>query len=536
MKALQKLLPLTKTSPVKFFSKTPFTFGFSTLNEVFQEFEHVPPFLVSHPELLQKYGNLMTEIKSNNIQIRTFTDLSKLVQIFRKIRSEDTENCRQVAKIIKNVLEKKDTNVFEFLPIFEIIGKEKPNFIPIAKEVFLPALFHKFSTVEITAYNIDDSAGLAHYILLFEVGFKEIYELLQNQHRDATLYKEVISVLYSKFLSFQKNSQMISEKFLVELLQTYFVVLRAYMKLPEYKTFFYSLQAKIYKNLKFFSTEELTTLAILYQSNNIIHKPFWDSLEEEVHFRINEWNLSHLMKICDCFMSVKEGSLNFYNEIQKFFMNNIDCINLEEIPTFIQILIQDEKIMDPFLSQLEVKILSNFNSFDVNQLSRILWSFSLRKQLNNDLCTRIEKKLIENINSIRPFETVLALYAMKFSQRESELLEVAKARINEIIEENQGDHEILMGLLYVYCDNLKKEIFFEKLEKAVEVMINQSTPAIFMNFLKICIQIHKDKENLFDQGIYDCVRARYRELEKHYRDDEKFEVKEAFKYLNIDVN
>jgi hypothetical protein len=296
------------------------------------------------------------------------------------------------------------------------------------------------------------------------------------------------------------------------------------------------LQAKIYKNLKFFSTEELTTLAILYQSNNIIHKPFWDSLEEEVHFRINEWNLSHLMKICDCFMSVKEGSLNFYNEIQKFFMNNIDCINLEEIPTFIQILIQDEKIMDPFLSQLEVKILSNFNSFDVNQLSRILWSFSLRKQLNNDLCTRIEKKLIENINSIRPFETVLALYAMKFSQRESELLEVAKARINEIIEENQGDHEILMGLLYVYCDNLKKEIFFEKLEKAVEVMINQSTPAIFMNFLKICIQIHKDKENLFDQGIYDCVRARYRELEKHYRDDEKFEVKEAFKYLNIDVN
>ena len=82
-------------------------------------------------------------------------------------------------------------------------------------------------------------------------------------------------------------------------------------------------------------------------------------------------------------------------------MSNIDCINLEEIPNFIQILVQDEKILDPFLSQLESKILLNFDSFDVNQLSRLLWSFSMRKQLNQDLYMRIEKKLIENFQKLK---------------------------------------------------------------------------------------------------------------------------------------
>ena len=537
MKALQKLLssPFNRSSRFQSLFKTPPRSPFSTLAEYFKVFENVPPFLITHPELMQKYGNLISDIKSNTIQIRNFGDLVKLIQIFRKIRSEDTEAATHIAKIIKGVLEKKDSNLFDFLEIFEIFASEKQYFIPIAKEVILPALVQKLSKLEISEFNVDQAAGVVHYIILFEVGYKEIYDFLQNSHRDVTLNREVINNLATRFTCFQKNAKLISDKYLVELLQAYFVIMRAVLRLPEYKTFFYSVQDKIYKNLKLFSTEQLTTLAILYQANNIIHKPFWDSLEEEVHFRLNEWNLSHLMKVCDCFMSVKEGSLNFYNEIQKFFMNNIDCINLEEIPYFIQILIQDEKIMDPFLSQLEVKILSSFNSFDENQLSRILWSFALRKQLNNELFTRIEKTLMEKINAVKPFELVLALYAMKFAKKESKLLTVAKARVPEIIDQNLGDHEILMGLLYAYCDDFKNEPFFPQLQKAIEVMVAQSTPAVFLDFLRICIQVHKDKENLFDNYIYELAKARFFELEKHYRDEEKLEMKEAFKYLGFDM-
>lgn len=507
--------------------------SFSTLQEYFTEFEFLPPFLSGSPNMTQKYVDLLQEIKSNQIPIRDFSELQKLIQIFRRTRLQSVDSYRQIASIINRFLEKKETNIFDFLEIFSIFINEKPDFIPIAKEIFLKSLIDRFSAIEIASFNVNESAMLCHSILIFEVGYKEVYDALQNPFSDSKLDKNVIDILYAKFHSFKKEIKGIDETYLVELLQSYYIILRADMKLPEYKVFFYGLQNIIYKNMKGFTTAQLTTLAILYQVNHIIQKKFWDSLEEEVHFRLNEWNISHLMKVCDCFMSVKEGSLNLFNEIQKYFMSNIECINLEEIPTFLQILIQDEKILDPFLSQLEVKILLNFDVFNVNQLSRIIWCFSLRKQLNHDLYSRIEKKLISNYKELSPFEAVLAIYAMKFSKNDSKLIETMKDRMDEIIDNSNADNEILMGLLYVYSDNLKNEKFFQKLEQYIEIMIKQSTPEVFMHFLRLCIQIHKKKDNLFDESVYEAIKYRFNELEKHIRDDEKMEVKESFKYLNI---
>ena len=529
-----KSLPLIKRFFLKTHSFLPRSFKpFSTINEYFNDFEFVPPFMVTNPEIQTKYNQLITDLKANTLPIQSLSDLNKLIQIFRRTRGDDLEFCRQLALRIKKFLMNKDTDLMGFLECFNIFAGEKPHFAAIAKEVFLKDLVQKFSEMEITSYNINQAAGLCYFILLFEIGFKEFYEFLQNPLLDEKVDKNITKVLLEKFDSFHKQNKMISEENLVELLQSYLIVMRSFDKMPEYKTFFYCFQNKIYKNLKGFSTPQLTILGILYSINHIIQRNFWEGLEEEVHFRINEWNISHLMKVCDCFMSVKEGSLSFFNEIQKFFMNNIECINLEEIPSFIQILVQDEKIMDPFLSQLEIKILLNFDFFDGNQLSRILWCFSLRKILNEELYGRIEKKLLKDFKEVNPFELVLALYAIKFSKNQSQLLETAKVRVNEIIDQSNSDHEILMGLLYVYCENLKNEEFFQKLEKAIENMISQCTPTVFMNFLRLCIQIHKDKENLFEERVYLSMKERYKELEKHYRDDEKLEVKESFKYLNI---
>lgn len=511
----------------------PPLFYTSTLIDYYKDFQYMPPFLFSSASTNQKFQTLLTDIQANKIRINTEDDLSKFLEIFKKTTTRDPALYQQIAKQMAVFFEKPGANIIAFLEPLLTCATEKPDFIAIGKETFLNSLVGYFSKFEINSYNVNQAAGLAHALLLYETGYKEIYEFLQNPRLDSQLNRELMNVLFSKFNKFKENTNSLNESFLVELLQSYFIVMRAFLKVPEYKAFFYSVNKLIYKNLKGFSTSQLTTLAILFQSNHIVHKKFWDSLEEEVHFRINEWNLSHLMKVCDCFMSVKEGSLNFFDEIQKFFMNNIDCINLEEIPSFIQILVQDEKILDPFLSQLEAKILINFEAFDVNQLSRILWCFALRKRLNDDLYKRIENKLSQNFDELLPFETVLALYAIKYSKNQSKLLESAKEMIPKIIAECNADHEVVMGLLFTYCDTLKSEKFYAELQRAVEIMIYQCTPVVFIDFMRLCVQIHKNKENLFEKELYDKIKIRYRELEIQYRDEEKMEVKEMFKYLNI---
>ena len=130
---------------------------------------------------------------------------------------------------------------------------------------------------------------------------------------------------------------------------------------------------------------------------------------------------------------------------------------------------------------------------------------------------------------------MLAVYAIKYSKNESLLFEKVKDRLNEVISMSNSDQEVIMGLLYVYCDNLKNEPFYQNLQNATEKMINQCTPVVFINFLRLCIQIHKNKENLFEERIYEEIKRKYRDLEKHYRDEEKLELKESFKYLGLDI-
>ena len=282
-------------------------FYFSVIDEYFQEFEYILPFMSTNPSLIRKYDHLMTEIKNKTIKIKNIKELSKLVQIYRRNKTEDSEICKEIANITKQLLEEKNSNIFEFAEILSIFAFEKNQIVPFVKDSFLMVLLNKFNNIEINAYNVNQAAQMAYFILVFEIGYKEFFEILQTPQSDELLDKQVTTLLFKKFTSFQKEIKCLNEKYLVELLQTYYVVLRSFEKNIEYKAFIYALQDKIYKNLKSFTTEQLTILGILYQNNHIIHKHFWEGLEEEVHFRINEWNLSHLMKVCDCFMSVKEG-------------------------------------------------------------------------------------------------------------------------------------------------------------------------------------------------------------------------------------